>query len=121
MSQFVTAYGPKLKPVARHEDDGLTRQEMAEECDINNIMKKYAKTGVIEHRNTFNGEYGEFLQIDYHEALNMVIEAREMFETIPAKIRAKFENDPAKFLEFVKDEKNNDELIAMGLVKPKPP
>ena len=38
-----------------------------------------------------------------------------MFEELPATIRKKFENDPAKFLDFVNDERNADEMVELGL------
>jgi len=56
--------------------------------------------------------------IDYHEALNIVADAESMFEELPSTIRAQFENDPHKFLEFVQDPNNLDEMRELGLAKP---
>ena len=39
-------------------DPGRTRQSMRDECDINAIMRKYIKTGAIDHVNKYSGEYG---------------------------------------------------------------
>ena len=47
--------------------------------------------------------------------MNQIIAAQEAFNSLPSDIRKKFDNDPAEFLEFVSDEKNNDEMIQMGL------
>lgn len=95
----------------------LTHQSMAAECDINNIMKKWEKTGILEHKNNFNGEYGDFtnVPIDYHESMNQVLAANDMFETLPAKIRKQFGNDPGQFLDFATDPENNQKMIDMGL------
>lgn len=93
-----------------------TKQSMTAECDINNILKKYQKTGMITHLNRYQGQYGDFTQgFDFHESLNRVQKAKEMFMTIPATIRTQFDNDPGKFLEFVSDAKNADKLVEMGL------
>ncbi len=100
---------------------GRTKQSFAEESNINIIMKKYEKTGMLDHLNRFNGQYGNFIAApDYHTSMNAIREAGEAFMSIPAGVRAKFDNDPARFLEFVQDEKNHDEMIEMGLARPKP-
>lgn len=95
----------------------LTKQSHAKECDINQIMLKWQKTGMIDHRNVYQGQYGDFTNTpdDYHESMNAVISANEMFESLPAKIRLRFGNDPGQFLDFVGDPENADEMIKLGL------
>lgn len=100
----------------------MTKQSFQKECNINEIMSKFDKTGLLEHLNNHQGDYGNFLGFeDYHTSVNRVIEANEAFMTIPAAVRAKFQNDPAKFMEFAQNEENTDELIEMGLANPRPP
>lgn len=95
-----------------------TLQSPSAETDINNIMKKYEKTGLISHLATHEGKYGNFLPaVEYHEAANSLILANDMFMSLPARIRTRFENSPAKFLDFAQDPENVDELITMGLAK----
>jgi len=102
--------------------ESLTSQAHKQECDINRIMLKWAKTGTIEHRNTFDGQYGDFTDSpgDYHEAMNQVVQANEMFEGLPSAIRRRFGNDPGAFLDFVQDAKNVDQMIDMGLATKRP-
>ena len=100
------------------QDSSLTHQSFKENCDINNILKKYESTGLVEHLNNHNGNYGNFLDApSYQEALNHVINTEHMFNSVPANIRAKFNNDPAQFLEFVQNPDNKEELISLGLAK----
>lgn len=100
--------------------ESLTHKSMAAECDINQIMLKWQKTGVIEHRNTFQGQYSDFTNTptDYQEAMNQVLEADEMFSSLPSSVRKRFANDPANFLEFVGDPTNIPEMIKLGLATP---
>lgn len=98
-----------------------TKQSMAAECDINNIMKKYVKTGTISHFNRFGSRYGDFPAVTFHEAMNVVRAGEEMFEALPAEVRRKFDNNAESFLEFVQDPENLPEMRELGLAKPAKP
>lgn len=114
---FKSAFSETSRYKVYPNGDSLTHQSMAEECDINKIMLKWQKTGVIEHRNTFDGQYGDFVDVptDYHAAVNQVMEAQDMFNTLPSSVRKNFANDPGLFLEFVSDPKNGPKMVEMGL------
>jgi phage internal scaffolding protein len=65
--------------------------------------------------------YGDFTGIgDYHTALNQVIAAEDEFMSLPATLRARFENDPAQLIEFLDNPQNKDEAVQLGLVNIKP-
>ena len=96
--------------------ESRTKQSFKKECDINNIMSKYEKTGIISHCRQHGGEYGDFIAApDYHTAMTEITRAEEMFMAIPAGVRAKFGNDPAAFLAFAQDPENLEEMREMGL------
>lgn len=118
--RFVKPYGPKLKTPITFKGKGRTKQAFKDETNINFILAKFQKTGVIEHQAKYQGQYGEFLAVDYHTAMNVVLEAQEMFESVPSNIRKEFDNDPGKFLAFVGDEANRDRAVELGLVPPPP-
>ncbi len=100
---------------------GRTKQSFAEESNINLIMKKYEKTGMLDHLNKYDGKYGNFIAApDYHTAMNQIRSAGEMFMEIPASIRSKFDNDPAQFLKFAQDPENFEAMKKMGLAKEMP-
>lgn len=97
----------------------MTKQSFKAECDINTIMKKYEKTGLISHVAKHNGRYGDFLAApDYLDAMVSVVQAQEAFSTLPAALRKRFGNDPAEFLDFVSNPANEDEMRKLGLLKP---
>jgi phage internal scaffolding protein len=97
-----------------------TRPEFAAECDINNIVKRYRVTGLMPQI-TQQPMVGDFSELPtYQEALNTVIRAREGFSALPSDVRERFQNDPERFLEFVHDPENLEELIEMGLAERKP-
>jgi len=96
----------------------LAQQSFKDECDINTILERFAVTGELPN-NVRMPQYGDFTGIsDYQSALNAVIAADDSFMQLPASIRARFDNDPALFVEFCGDESNRDEAIKLGLVPP---
>lgn len=106
---------PRVRTVPR--GNSLARQSMQKECDINNIMAKFQKTGLISHVNKHGGSYGEMPEAaDFHEAMTLVTSSTEMFMELPSEVRDRFRNDPASFLEFVSDDENREALIEMGLI-----
>ena len=93
-----------------------TQQSFRDECDINNILRQFNVTGQLPV-GSVQPQYGDFSGItDYQSALNAVMAAQDSFLALPAKVRARFDNDPALFVEFASDEANKDEMKALGLL-----
>lgn len=96
--------------------ESMTEQCHKQECDINTILKKYDKTGLITHVNKAAAQYGDFTVVnEYAESMQLVLNAENAFMELPSAIRKKFGNDPGAFMEFATDPKNNDALVDMGL------
>jgi phage internal scaffolding protein len=99
---------------------GRTEQHHKSECDIDTIIRKYDKTGLITHVNSAVAQYGDFTDVnEYQVSLNMVIDAQNAFNELPSAIRKKFGNDPGEFFEFATDPDNYDELVKLGLANAK--
>lgn len=96
----------------------LTQQHSKDEVDINKIMARYIKTGVIDHVAKYQPQYTDNSETDYHSSMNIVIKADAMFSELPSTVRKQFNNDPASFLAFVNDEANHSKLAEMGLTNP---
>lgn len=94
---------------------GLTKQSMKSQCDVNLIMSKYHKTGLMNFVNTRQAEYMDVDNLDFQTAMNMVIDAQNMFADMPAELRKRFSNDPQNFFEFVHDPENIEEMYKLGL------
>lgn len=102
-------------------DQGRTKQSFHDETNINNIMARFEKTGVLEHVREYEGSYGDVTgAVSYHDAMNITLRANDMFAQLPAKIRVKFFNNPGVFLEAVDDPDRQDELIELGVLPAKP-
>lgn len=97
-------------------DESLTEQEHVEEADINYIAERFMRTGEMPQVLQLPTS-GDFEGIfDFQTAMNTIAAAKLEFMRLPAKIRTRFENDPAKMLEFVADDANYDEAVRLHLI-----
>lgn len=99
------------------EGKSLTKQAFSDPADINNIVAKFISTGTLDWFNRLEPRFGDFSGVeDYHACLNRVVEAQQAFDALPAKVRAHFENDPARLVEAAHDPERREELRALGFV-----
>lgn len=122
----------------KRDDDGnilnpevvtATEQAKKNACDVNLIVAKAKKLGVKDP--CYQGVpevlcpqskrmYGDFTSVeDFQTNQNRILKMNQEFMALPAKVRAKFDHDPSKFLAFLLDPKNKQECIDLGII-PKP-
>lgn len=95
---------------------GLTEQAHTESCDINVILARLAP-GALAYQASLNpGRYDDVSSIDFQDSMNKVALVKNMFESLPAVVRAEFEHNPVKFLDYVQDDKNHEALAKRGLL-----
>lgn len=102
-------------------DSSRTHQQFKKDCDINHIMARYVKTGVINNVNIKAPQYGIVPSVTFQEAMLLVANAQDTFDALPAEIRKEFGHDPGAFMDFVLDPENGDQLVEMGLAAPREP
>lgn len=117
---FRTPFTPRVRVVA-HMTPGKaskTRQADKESCDINFIVKRFQATGMFPHVNQMSAAFGDVSELgDYQSLLQRMDEAQAAFDALPAVVRKRFGNDPAKLLEFVADPANVEEAVKLGLME----
>lgn len=87
-------------------------------CDINFIMAQYAKTGMLPHYKEKSPQYIDNTQLpDLIGAFNLVNDARELFQDLPAIVRKAMDNDPSQLESFVSDENNQAFLLQHGVLE----
>lgn len=98
---------------------GRTKQEFAEECDLNVLMRRYEKTGVLPTGKANPPRYVDAFDLpSFQESMQIVADAERAFMSLPSRVRGEFDNDPEKFVEFASNEANVDKLREWGLAKP---
>lgn len=103
----------------RCEDASLTQQSFAEECDINTIVRRFGVTGELPSNIRMPLSSDFVGNLDFKDAMNAVVAARESFDEMPARVRARFHHDPGEFVAFCDDPENRAEALKLGLVPPK--
>lgn len=94
----------------------MTKQSHKDECDINLIIKRYQKTGIIQHINQQQPIYTDLPDsIDYQQSLHLLEQADEAFSTLPSVVREHFHNSPAEFLAALTDPGQHAQLAEWGL------
>lgn len=111
-----SAYGHKTAVQITFPEQGRTKQAMQSQCDINQIMAKFQKTGVIDFVNKHSPQFGDSTGIDFQKSMETVAKANEMFADLPSSVRKRFNNDPQELLAFCEDAENRQEAIKLGLL-----
>jgi len=103
------------------KDPSLTVQSDAVDADINTIVKRYGITGQMPQALRLP-EYSDYEDVfDFHSAQLAILEGEKQFMSLPADIRAKFENDAGQFFSYAANPDNIDGLRELGLAKPLAP
>lgn len=106
----------RKRVVASLNDEGGAEQQHRDRVNINSIMRKYQRTGSIEHLSGGAPLYGDFsFVVPLHEALQQVAVAREAFMALPAEVRKAADNDEVEFLAMWDDDEGRRLLGEAGL------
>lgn len=96
---------------------GRTRQSFKDSCDINSIIGRWKKDGVLPHMSASAPQFVDLTDAhDYKASLDRVFDAQEAFYTLHPSLRKRFDNDPAEFLSYMDDPSNIPEMVDLGLI-----
>lgn len=100
-------------------EKSMTVQSEAAACDINQILRRFQNTGQIDHLNSFEGRYDDFVDFpeSYQQAMNIVLDAQQSFADLPSNVRDAYANDPYQFFKAVHDPSQQDRLIQLGVLR----
>lgn len=104
--------GPRL--VADVGGPSLTVQAAKDECDINKIIARYVKTGLLSHMSKGVPRFVDVSEVgDYRSAIEHLRSSEEWFGRLPAEVRREFENDVAVFLDAMDTEEGRARLASL--------
>lgn len=108
-----------------NREPSLTRQEFADECDINSIMARYdahviGGPGNLPPKEPMYIDFAEMPQ-DLMGYLEFMTTAEKSFMSLPAVVRREFDNNAHEFVAFASDPGNIDTMRTWGLAPPAKP
>lgn len=114
--EFRTIYSKKVRvEQGPGSEPSQTKQSFAKECDVNEILRRYEKSGLPPELKQ-GGVYGDFVDVpSYQEALEIIIKAETLFNELPVRVRDEFGHDPSKFLDFAHNPASKERMIELGL------
>jgi len=96
-----------------------TKQSFKKEADINHIMARYVKTGLM-NMDALKLREENFIDVsqmgDFQQAQEQLKNAEKAFMTLAVNVRTKFENNPAQLLDFLSKEENREEAQELGII-----
>jgi len=99
--------------------ESLTEQHHKDACNVNNIIRRFETSGVLDHLNPYPQQFGYASSQTFDEAARMVTAANQTFESFPSAVRQHFGNNTAAFLDALEDPLQQEALQDLGLI-PKP-
>mgnify|MGYP004417260402 CR=1 FL=1 len=119
-------------PVHPPKGEGsLTKQDFAEEANINNLVARHLGGGTFERprgvplqmpgasRQPIFGDFSS--SMDYQSQLDRLNDARQAFMDLPARFRGRFNNNPRDLIRWLEDPKNHEQARKYGLLPSEDP
>lgn len=105
------AFSPVTRVMLDCGDECITDTSNPKQYQVDTILEKYQRTGVVDHVNKHGASYGELDGSTFQDMMFQVTEAQAMFMELPSSARERFNHDPAEFLDFVDTaEEHRDEV-----------
>jgi phage internal scaffolding protein len=117
----MTFYRPHNRVTTPVGEHSMTEQIHKNSCDINQILKQYQLTGIINHIQKQNPQYLDLPSTsDYQQSMNLILQSQEAFASLPSVVRDHFANDPRRLLAALTDPAQAEKLREWGILKPLP-
>lgn len=105
--------------ITKFDGKKITDQSKLKASDINVIVKRAEKTGVMPP-NVRQGVYGDFTNIpSLEESFDIQRKAINSFMELPSQLRKLMDNDPTKLVNFINNPENEDLLLKYGIIEKK--
>ena len=108
------------RPKFKRDKDGkpiyLTEQSHKAQCDVNKIIAKYDKTGLITHVSSIKADFGDIPMVDYKEMHDRLVKMQNEFDKLPYQVKKRFGNSSYNLIAFMENAENRKEAEELGLI-----
>lgn len=127
ISQYSERHDEEAERCVVHPEPGEVSKadpQFQKDADINELARRFGLTDApIPLVAVPEGAVVDTAMFpDLREALDQVRAGQDAFMSLPAHVRARFHNDIVAFHDFMRDERNRDEAVRLGIIAevPKP-
>ncbi len=100
-------------------DPSKTDQSFKNEVNINNIIDRYKKTGLLPNFKERIPLFGDENTTTLYDAFQAVSNAQELFLELPVAIRKEMGHDPKNLESYLSNPENAETLLEYGLTEAK--
>lgn len=99
----------------------MTNEADRDGTDLNILIRRMTTQEIRERPPVNPAAYGDATHVfDLQDMLDQTAKARDLFMRLPATVRAKFDNAPAKLYDYLRNEDNYDEAVKLGILERAP-
>lgn len=123
LTRFRTQYDETIDlGIACTQLECMTKSEFQDDTDVNLLVARWKKTGILpQTRDQTASIFGDFSAVPSRaEMHDLVLNAHDAFDQLPADVRKEFNNDPRTFLSACEHPSGVALLKKHGLGKPEP-
>lgn len=91
----------------------LTQQHFKDDCDVNVILERFMRTGEMPSTYAIPSFQDVSDYADFRELQDAMSDAREYFDSLPARVRARYNNDLTHFYESLNTRQGYDEFLSL--------
>lgn len=98
----------------------LVDSSLAQDCDLNVLVERFLSQG-LDLPMAPDLQYGDdTARPRYEQAKKLILESEQWFDSLPAKVRSRFENNVGVLLDFLQDPENEEEAKRLGFSRNPP-
>ena len=102
-----------------NDEPSLADPSFQDQCDVNNIVKRFLRTGELGHTASRQGRFIDVSNTpSMFDGMNQIHRAEEAFHRLPKEIKDRFKG-PKDMIQFMQNPENMDECIELGLMVPR--
>lgn len=91
----------------------LTQQHFKDDCDVNVILERFMRTGEMPSTYAIPSFQDVSDYADFRELQDAMSDAREYFDSLPARVRARYNNDLNDFYESLSTRQGYDSFVSL--------
>lgn len=113
MVRIVSRYDIVPVPGVTFTQVSLTQQHFKDDCDVNLILERFMRTGEVPSSSGIPSFQDVSDFADYRDLQDAISDARDYFESLPARVRARYNNDVTMFYETLNTRQGYDDFLSL--------